>query len=52
MELNLVSLMGRAVSGGVFGGFCVLSMTFGSLSAVGWVCIPLLLVVWHGDSAL
>ena len=36
------------MSGGVFWGVCGLSMTSGSLSADGWVCVPVLLVVWHG----
>ena len=48
--LELVSLVGRATSVGVFGGFCELNMILGSLSANGWVCISVLLVVWHGVS--
>ena len=43
--LDLVFLVGRAVSGGVFWGVCVLSMILGSLSAIGWCCVPVLLVV-------
>ena len=46
LELDLVLLMGRAVSGGVFWGICKLSMTSGSLFADGWICVPVLLVVW------
>ena len=46
--LDLVLLVGRAVSGGVFWGVCEVSMTLGSLSANGLVCVPVLLVVWHG----
>ena len=46
--LYLVLLMGTVVSGGVFWSVCELSMTLGSLSAKGWVCVPVLLVVWHG----
>ena len=46
--LDLVPLVGRATSGGVFWGVCELSMTLGSLSANGWCCVPVLLVVWHG----
>ena len=48
--LTLVLLVGRAASGGVFWGVCELSMTLGSLSANGWGCVPVLLVVWHGVS--
>ena len=36
------------MSGGVFWGVCGLSMTLGSLSADGCVCVPVLLFVWHG----
>ena len=45
VELDLVLLVGRATSGGVFLGFCELSMTLGSLSGNGWGCIPVLLVL-------
>ena len=48
--LDLVFLVGRAASGGVFWGVCELSMILGSLSADGWGCVPVLLVVWHGAS--
>ena len=34
--LDLVFLVGRAASGGVFWGVCELSMILGSLSANGW----------------
>ena len=43
--------MGRATSGDVFWGVCELSMILGSLSANGWCCVPVLLVVWHGVSS-
>ena len=46
--LNLVFLVGRAASGGVFCGVCELIMILGSLSANVWGCVPVLLVVWHG----
>ena len=46
VELGLVFLVGRAVSRGVFWGVYELSTTVGSLSAHGWVCVPVLLVVW------
>ena len=34
----------------VFWGVCDLIMILGSLSANGWGCVPVLLVVWHGVS--
>ena len=49
--LDLVPLVGRAESSGVFWGVCELSMTLGSLSAHGCGCAPVLLVVWHGASS-
>ena len=39
------------LSGGVFGDVSDLIMILGSLSANGWGCVPLLLVVWHGVSS-
>ena len=51
LGLDLVFLVGRAVSGHVFCGVCELSMILGSLSANGWGCVPVLLVVWHGASS-
>ena len=51
VELDLVFLVGRVTSGGVFRGVCELSMILGSLSANGWGCVPVLLVVWHGVSS-
>ena len=51
MSLDLVFLVGRAVSGGVFWGVCELSMILGSLSANGRGCVLVLLVVWHGASS-
>ena len=53
MRLDLVFLVGRtvSVSGGVFWGVCELIMILGSLSANGWGCVPVLLVVWHGVSS-
>ena len=47
MRLDLVFLGGRAASGRVFWGFCDLIMILGSLSANGWVYVPVLLVAWH-----
>ena len=52
MGLDLVSLVSRAVSSGVFWGVSELSVILGSLSANGWDCVPVLLVVWHGCPAL
>ena len=40
-------LVGRTTSGDVFWGVCELSMILGSLSANGWSCVPVLLVVWN-----
>ena len=51
LGLDLVQLVGRAASGGVFLSVCELSMTLGSLSANRWGCVPVLLVVWHGASS-
>ena len=50
--LDLVFLVGRAISGRVFWGVCELCMTLGSLAANGWGCVPVLLVVWHGVSSI
>ena len=52
MRLDLVSLLGRTTTGGVFWGVCELIMILGSLSASGWGCVPVLLVVCHGCPAL
>ena len=51
MRLDLVFQVGRATSGGVFGDVCEPIMILGSLSANGWGCVPVLLVVWHGASS-
>ena len=51
MRLDLVFLVSRAVFGGQFWGVCELSMILGSLSANGWGCVPVLLVVWHEVSS-
>ena len=48
MRLNHAFLVGRTESGGVFWGLCELTLILGSLSAKGWGCVPVLLVVWHG----
>ena len=50
-EAGLVFLVGRTASGGVFWGVCELSMILGSVSANGWGCVPVLLVVWHRVSS-
>ena len=44
--LDLVLLVRRATSSGVFRGGCGLRKILGSLSADGWGCVPTLLVVW------
>ena len=51
MRLDLVFLVGSSTSGGVFWGVCGLIMILGSLSANGWVCVPVLLVVWYRMSS-
>ena len=40
MRLDLVFLVGRSTSGGVFWGVCGLIMILGSLSANGWGSVP------------
>ena len=52
MGLNLVFLVTAPSLVVCFGGVCELSMILGSLSANGWGCVPLLLVVWHRVSSL
>ena len=47
MRLDLVFLVGRSTSGGVCWRVCGLIMILSSLSANGWGCVPVLLVVWH-----
>ena len=39
------------MSGGVFFDVCDIVMILRSLSANGWVCVPVLLVVWHRVSS-
>ena len=51
MSLDLVFLVGRTESGGVFCDVFEPIMILGSLSANGWGCAPVLLVVWHGVSS-
>ena len=51
MRLDLVFLVGRATSGGVFWVVCEHIMILGSLSANGWGSVPVLLVVWHRMSS-
>ena len=51
MRLDLVFLVGKSTSGGVFWDICGLIMILGSLSASGWVCVPVLLAVWHRVSS-
>ena len=48
ISLDLVFLVGMTTSGGMFWGICELIMISGSLSANGWGCVPVLLIVWHG----
>ena len=51
MRLDLVFLVSRTTSRGVFWGACDLIMILGSLSDSGWSCVPVLLVVWHRVSS-
>ena len=51
MGLDLVFLVGRTASGGVFWGVCDLVMILGRLSPNGWGCVPILLVVWRRVSS-
>ena len=47
MSLDLVFLMGRTASDGVFWGAYDLNMILGSLSADRWGFVPVSLIVWH-----
>ena len=51
MRLDLVFLVCKTTSSGVFWGVCDLIMILGSLSANGWGCVLVLLVVWHRVSS-
>ena len=51
MSLDLVFLVGRSTFGVVFLGLCDLIMILSSISANGWDCVPVLLVVWHRVSS-
>ena len=51
MRLDLVFLVGRTASDGVFWGVCDLIMILGGLSANGWSSVLVLLVVWHRVSS-
>ena len=51
MKMDLVFLVSRTASGGLFWGVCELIMILGSLSANVWGCVPVLLVVWHRVSS-
>ena len=50
MELNLVPLVGGALSLGVIRGRYVPRRTLGTLFADKWSCVPILFVVWFGVS--
>ena len=52
MRQDIVFLVGKTTSGGVFWAVCDAIMILGSLSANGWGCVPVLLVVWHRVSSL
>ena len=51
MRLDFVFLVGSTTSGCVFWGVCDLIMILGSLSANGWGCVPVFLVVLHRVSS-
>ena len=51
MRQHLVFLVGRTTSSHVFWGVCELIMILDNHSANGWVCVPVLLVVWHRVSS-
>ena len=51
LRLDLVFLVSTSMSGDVFCGVCGLIMILGSLSANGWGCVPVLLVVWQRVSS-
>ena len=51
MRLDVVFVVGRSTSVGVFWGVCGLIMILGNLSANGWGCVPVLLVVCHRVSS-
>ena len=51
MRLDLVFLVGSTAFGGVLWGVFELIMILGSLSANGWGCVRVLLVVWHRVSS-
>ena len=51
MRLDLVFLVGRTVSGGVFWVVCGLIMILASPPANGSGCVPVLLVVWYRVSS-
>ena len=51
MRLDLVFLVVRTASGGPFLCVCDLIMILGILSANGWRCVLVLLVVWHRVSS-
>ena len=51
MRLDLVFLVRRTTSGGVFWGVCDLIMILDILSASEWGYVPVLIVVWHRVSS-
>ena len=51
MRLDLVFLVGRTMSGGVFWVVCEFIMILGNHSANWGGCVTVLLVVWHTVSS-
>ena len=51
IRLDIVFLVGRTITSGVFWSVCDLIMILSSLCANVWGCVPVLLVVWHRVSS-
>ena len=51
VRVDLVFLVGRTASGGMFWGVSDLIMILGSLYSNGWCCVSVLLGVWHQVSS-
>ena len=50
-EAGSCLFVGRTASSGVFWGVCDVIIILSSLSADGWGCVPVLLIVWHRVSS-
>ena len=47
VQLTLLLLIHRSISGSMFWGSCELNITLSSPSADGWVCVSVFLIVWQ-----